>query len=82
LLDEQPERRRLTVAFVYDPLREFFGTTAYSLGVAVALPMLKGMSIIGVKDAFFFVGWQDHKLLTFPIRNFSEYTCGLADGTP
>jgi transposase len=43
LLDEQPERRRLTVVFVCDPLREFFGTTAYSLGVAVALPMLKGV---------------------------------------
>jgi hypothetical protein len=44
LLDEQPERRRLTVVFVCDPLREFFGTTAYSLGVAVALPMLKGVA--------------------------------------
>jgi hypothetical protein len=45
LLDEQPERRRLTVVFVCDPLREFFGTTAYSLGVAVALPMLKGVCL-------------------------------------
>ena len=45
LLDEQPERRRLTVVFVCDPLREFFGTTAYSLGVAVALPMLKGLPL-------------------------------------
>jgi hypothetical protein len=43
LLDEQPERRRWTVVFVCDPLREFFGTTAYKLGVAVALPMLKGV---------------------------------------
>src|SRR5262244_2552075 len=43
LLDKQPERRRLTVVFVCGPLREFFGTTAYSLGVAVALPMLKGV---------------------------------------
>src|SRR5262249_8715103 len=43
LLDERPERRRLTIVFVCGPLREFFGTTAYSLGVAVALPMLKGV---------------------------------------
>jgi len=47
LLDEQPERRRLTVVFVCDPLREFFGTTAYRLGVAVALPMLKGVCLRG-----------------------------------
>src|SRR5499433_2907895 len=47
LLDKQPERRRLTVVFVCGPLREFFGTTAYSLGVAVALPMLKGVPLIG-----------------------------------
>src|SRR5215813_8752565 len=45
LLDKQPERRRLTVVFVCGPLREFFGTTAYSLGVAVALPMLKGVGL-------------------------------------
>src|SRR5262244_3893216 len=50
LLDKQPERRRLTVVFVCGPLREFFGTTAYSLGVAVALPMLKGVAVKAYKQ--------------------------------
>ena len=40
----------MPVIFVLDIFRQFLGTIAYSLGVTNAVPMLKGVGLIGRRD--------------------------------